>query len=120
MRRISTHLVVLMSLLPWFWVSGLVVFALRARVLLGHWPSPAQPDPKSLPFEIHHAVLWIGFYLVSALLPFAVFVFILNEFILKRNVMVGPARIFAAGGLMILPFVFVFHGSWNWVEWFLD
>ena len=47
------------ALMPILWLSGLWALYLRARIFLGHWPIPSIDDPKQLPFEMHHAVLWI-------------------------------------------------------------
>jgi len=41
------------------------VLVLRARLFLGYWPYSAHPDPKQLPFVLHHVILWFGFYVVA-------------------------------------------------------
>src|SRR3990167_2605525 len=50
------------SLIPYIWILGIVSLAIRARLYLGYWPLPAHPDPKHLPFEFHHAILWDIFW----------------------------------------------------------
>lgn len=72
------------SMLPWFWLAGLACLVLRAKSFLGFWPSPAHPDPKLLPFELHHMLLSLGFYLVVGLFPIAVAVYIFNRTFFAR------------------------------------
>ena len=44
--------------LAWLFLFGL--FILRARLTLGRWPAPYQPDPKDLGFDLHHAAIVAG------------------------------------------------------------
>src|SRR5215813_6118778 len=39
-----------------FWPVTLSLYALHARILLGRWPSPDNPDPKALGLPLEH---WI-------------------------------------------------------------
>lgn len=52
--------------MPVAWVILFYSFVLRARLTLGYWPSPYNPDPKALDFTIHHLVIWLGFILVPS------------------------------------------------------
>ena len=45
---------------PWAWLLLFGLFVLRARLALGRWPAPYQPDPKDLGFEFHHAAIVAG------------------------------------------------------------
>ncbi len=40
-------------------------FVVRARLALGYWPAPYHPDPKTLGFELHAALVALGFLFVS-------------------------------------------------------
>lgn len=45
---------------PVAWLLLFGLFILRARVTLGRWPAPYQPDPKDLGFDLHHAAIVAG------------------------------------------------------------
>ena len=49
---------------PVGWLLLFGLFILRARVALGRWPSPYQPDPKDLGFDLHYTAIVAGFPLV--------------------------------------------------------
>ena len=78
-RPARTPLAILMwslALAPVAWLLLFGLFILRARVALGRWPAPYQPDPKDLGFDLHHAAIVAGIPLmftavlcVSALTP---------------------------------------------------
>jgi hypothetical protein len=51
---------------PVAWLLLFALFILRARLTLGRWPAPYQPDPKDLGFDLHHAALVAGFPLMFA------------------------------------------------------
>ncbi len=45
---------------PLAWLALLYAFVVRARLHLGHWPTPYQPDPKDLGFTFHHQAISFG------------------------------------------------------------
>jgi len=45
---------------PTVWLLLFGLFVLRARLVLGRWPAPYQPDPKDLGFDFHHAAIVVG------------------------------------------------------------
>jgi hypothetical protein len=51
---------------PFVWTILFWSFVLRARVALGHWPAPYQPDPKDLGFAVHYYLLLAGMPLALA------------------------------------------------------
>lgn len=62
-RSVRTPLGALMWSLasaPLLWLLLFGAFILRARVALGRWPAPNQPDPKDLGFDLHHAAIMAG------------------------------------------------------------
>jgi len=64
-----TPLAVLMwslALAPLAWLLLFGLFILRARVTLGRWPAPYQPDPRDLGFDLHHTAIVLGFPLMFA------------------------------------------------------
>ena len=70
MRRIFLkeylgNILFVVGVLPLFWFVGVFLFYIRARTYLGFWPNSHIPDPKSLPFELHH---WIFMILVFPVL----------------------------------------------------
>ena len=59
---------------PFLWLALLYSFVLRARLHLGVWPYPYQPDPKSLGFDVHHLAIYLGVPAMSAAGIYAVVV----------------------------------------------
>jgi hypothetical protein len=49
---------------PVVWLLLFGVFILRARIALGRWPAPYQPDPNELGFHLHYMALVAGFPLM--------------------------------------------------------
>ena len=45
---------------PFAWLVIFWFFVFRARVALGDWPRPSNPDPKDLGFSLHYWCLWVG------------------------------------------------------------
>lgn len=105
------------SYIPLLWVVGVFVFYIRARVYLGFWPTPAFPDPKSLPFEFHHWTLMIAVFPI-ALTAFLLPVSWLVRF--KRIRLLLPREIapYLAGWALVA--VIMFSSEKNFIGWFLD
>jgi hypothetical protein len=45
---------------PLAWFVAFWLFVLRARAVLGFWPTPYHPDPKDLGFDLHYLAVVIG------------------------------------------------------------
>lgn len=45
---------------PMLWLVLFYSFVCRARLQLGVWPRPYQPDPKNIGFELHHLAVYLG------------------------------------------------------------
>jgi hypothetical protein len=56
----------LLALVPAGWMAVFGSFVLRARLALGHWPTPYHPDPKDLGFDVHYAGVLVGMPLMFA------------------------------------------------------
>ncbi|MHC5209910.1 MAG: hypothetical protein ACYTG2_04235 [Planctomycetota bacterium] len=57
---VSELLFVCAATLPCVALATLYGYALRASIVLGHWPQPYRPDPKQLGFTLHHdLVRWL-------------------------------------------------------------
>jgi hypothetical protein len=46
--KLPNSLPVILAAYPLAWLALLYAFVVRARLHLGHWPTPYQPDPKDL------------------------------------------------------------------------
>jgi hypothetical protein len=55
-----------LALSPALWFAAFWLFELRARLALGRWPFPYEPDPKDLGFFVHYYFLVLGFAWVPA------------------------------------------------------
>lgn len=49
-----------LALTPALWFATFWLFVLRARLALGRWPAPYNPDPKDLGFDLHYYALLLG------------------------------------------------------------
>ena len=99
-RPTRTPLAVLMWSLasaPVAWLLLFGLFVLRARVALGRWPAPYQPDPKDLGFDLHHAAIVAGIPLMfTAVLCATALTFLLHD----RPGRQWLLRVTAVAGLM--------------------
>ncbi len=66
---------------PVVWLVLFGVFILRARIALGRWPVPYQPDPNELGFDLHYMALVAGFPLmfVTTLCAIVLTVFVQHD-----------------------------------------
>lgn len=56
----------ILALSPAAWFTAFWLFVLRARLILGHWPTPYNPDPKDLGFSCHRMAIVLGLPLFFA------------------------------------------------------
>ena len=120
MTETKTRAGSIFSLLPWLWIAGLAALVVRARIFLGYWPRPSEPDPKLLPFELHHISLWIGFHLLLWLPLLAMAAYMINAIFLKIKIRQRPLWTFMTGWSLVVAMIFAPHTPFNWVAWFLD
>jgi hypothetical protein len=104
---------------PWCPLSLFWLFVLRARLELGFWPRPYNPDPKDLNFDLHTlaligALLWA---LLSAPAVLAALILWPRALLLSR---VGAAStaLCVVGWALGIAQVQLDPGSF--VEWFMD
>jgi hypothetical protein len=110
----------LYSLVPLGLLVALYSFVVRARFELGRWPTPMQPDPKSLSFrtaDTHmETIIWLGIASLCCFLPWLLTVCI-------RKQMIPTTRKFWVA-LLALPWLLLlavwFLDPGKYVEWFLD
>ena len=99
-RLTRTRLVVLMwglASAPVAWLLLFGLFILRARVTLGRWPAPYQPDPKDLGFDLHHAAIVAGIPLMfAAVLCATALTFLMHD----RPTRLWLLRVAAVAGLV--------------------
>ena len=82
---------------PVAWLLLFSLFILRARVALGRWPAPYQPDPKDLGFDLHHAVIVAGIpVMFTAVLCATALTFLVRD----RSERLWRLRVTAMAGLV--------------------
>ncbi len=118
LHRLSHGLSVSLGLLPVAWVGGVVALAIRARLFLGYWPKPAHPDPKLLPFELHHAVLWCIFFGLLSSLIIVPALYLTNRFVFQTRFSRWSLSAYLSGWALVL--LMVFTPNISFVGWFLD
>jgi len=73
-------------------------FVLRARLVLGHWPTYSNPDPKNLGMGLHYGCIWIGIYLLF----WAILSKFLHTFIFThRSLLLKTIPLFTLGGFIL-------------------
>ncbi len=92
-------------------------FVLRARLALGYWPQPYQPDPKELGFGIHYmaALLGLPLWMVS---PLAVLLLVILLPRSERRHAAAPVLVFALTYLAAWLVLRADPGAF--VSWFAD
>ena len=105
------------SVLPNIWLLGMISYYVRARLYLGYWPLPSQPDPKQLPFDAHYSLVAIHPYIILA----SIVVFPVVRNATKRIDPVTARRFSYFFGFGILSlFLFFWIPKINFVMWFMD
>ena len=70
LRQWFSHPTIMLLLLcaayPLLWLTTFAFFVLRARLLLGRWPTGNNPDPKALDMEWHRSSLMLGLIAIPA------------------------------------------------------
>lgn len=108
-----------LSFIPYIFLFGVVSLATRAYLYLGYWPKPSHPDPKLLPFEEHHSLLWSILGLFGCSIVLVPILYFLNVRIWDSEKADKLAlKVFVTGVILSLGLVFV--PSINVVAWFLD
>jgi hypothetical protein len=108
--------------MPIMWLVLLYTYAARARSILGYWPKPYNPDPKSEiltnSLGFHYELTWIvgfaGLYSIIAfllLIPLCKFLDIKSRIAL-RSFLCG---LFYAGSFALMRF-----DPGRFIEWFFD
>ncbi|MBF0208601.1 MAG: hypothetical protein HQK53_17135 [Oligoflexia bacterium] len=116
--RILNRISIGLGLLPMVCVGGVLLFTIRSRSYLGFWPHPSQPDPKLLPFELQHMILWY----VLFTLPISLIAIWIIRFLEKKMLQVQrsnfPVIANIAGWVLIVIMIFV--PGIDFVGWFID
>lgn len=107
------------SLVPLGLLSALYSFVIRARFELGRWPTPMQPDPKSLSFPTAgthmDTVFWLGVASLGCFLPWLLTVCIRKQMIPRSRKLLA---LLVVPWALLLTVLFLDPGKY--VEWFLD
>ena len=116
--KLPKSLPVILAAYPLAWLALFYAFVVRARLHLGHWPAPYQPDPKDLEFTFHHQAIWLG---LGALPVVALVTFVLA---LVRRRLADYPRTWPALTLLVLSIVMVIAlgrlDPGNFFTWFAD
>lgn len=107
----------LLSLAPLGYLALFYSFVLRARLALGYWPQPYQPDPKELGFGIHYMAALLGLPLWMAS-PLAVLLLVILLPRSERRHAAAPVLVFTLTYLATWLVLRADHGAF--VSWFAD
>ena len=105
-----------LSSTPLLCALNVIFFAVRARRYLGYWPRPNGPDPKTLPFEIQHELLWrsgeVTAIAIGAML-------LLGSISKSRKFATRSSWILLVIGMLLIA-ILVLCPPVDFVMWFLD
>ncbi len=95
-------------------------FVLRARLALGYWPAPYNPDPKELGFEVHSALVILGFLGAAYITPALqlLVVALAHRGGAKRPVLLSAIGVYAL--LAVAGFALTRFDPWSLGDWFMD
>ena len=119
LKRSLDAMLVAYSLVPTSFLVAFSSFVVRARIELGRWPTPMQPDPKSLPFADTHMdwVFWLFVFTICCFVPWLLM-------LIFRKQWIPQTRFFPTIIVLCLPWLLVavdfFLDPGGYVEWFLD
>ena len=112
-------MLVIYSLVPVALLAAFYSFVVRARLELGRWPVPMQPDPKNLPFAADHmeVVFWLFVFSLCCFVPWL----LMTCF---RKGLIPETRFFPTIAFLALPWLLVLAAflldPGSFVVWFLD
>ena len=117
LARLNSPLLWLICLAPAGYLALFYSFVLRARLALGTWPQPYQPDPKELGFGVHHAAVLLGLplWMVS---PMAVLLLVALQPRFGRRKIVLPVLVF--GLLYLVAWLVLRMDPGSFGYWFAD
>ena len=117
LARLNAPLLWLICLAPAGYLILFYSFVLRARLALGTWPQPYQPDPKDLGFVVHYAVVLLGLplWMVS---PMAVLFLVALQLSFGRRRIVLPVLVF--GLLYLVAWLVLRMDPGSFLYWLLD
>ena len=106
------------SILPITFHASLYSYAIRARIVLGQWPSFDNPDPKALGFTYHHEIIY---YILSVTLISPAF-YILFSILIKKYYKLWISTEFGKSlrRIYILFYVLIFIDFTGFFGWYLD
>ena len=108
------------SLLPLVVVGALCLFVVLAHNELGYWPTPMNPDPKTLSFPTSDTNFETVLYSTIGCM-FCFFPWLLTMFVRKH---IEPACSKVWFGCLVCPwallFLVILLDPGSYVEWFLD
>lgn len=105
-------------LAPWATLALFLTYVVRARLVLGHWPQPYNPDPKELGFVLHRWAVLVAWVWQLAASLFVVLSLLVLPRLRKEHL--SPTRLyltFAVGSGV----AWVANGRLvEWWAWFFD
>ncbi|MBD2546711.1 hypothetical protein [Planktothricoides raciborskii] len=95
-------------------------YVLRARLVLGRWPIPYQPDPRELGFDFHFQLIFFSLLGIALSLFAMAVVFILRIFSVKiRKFSYSLAALIYSSSL-VLSWISLYADPGDFWEWFMD
>jgi len=112
----------LIGLAPAYWAILLYTYVLRATNILGYWPSPYHPDPKTkILFDsigTHYILASISWRLsLISIVPFILFIPLIKSFDSKSKL---TFRIMTIAFLWLLALSLMYFDPGQFCEWYLD
>ena len=114
-RRPAPWWLLPLAAMPLAWVLDFYLFVLRARLALGHWPRPMQPDPGTLGYHWHQTTVWTGLLSALSAMAFTTVFFIILPSLPRYRYPWGALAVFVVGSVGCAIVLFVDPGDlWSW------
>lgn len=105
-----------LSSIPFIFYALFMAFVLRAKELLGFFPSYGKPDPSSLHLDNHMFMIYV--FGLLAVLTFVIWLFLSIYLILKKQCKYKDIIYYGLSWIVIGVMLFIDFG--HFFVWFLD
>jgi len=103
-------------IIPILCVSVFYSFVFRARISLKVWPTPNNPDPKLLGFNIHQILIYFLLFLAFASIP----VFIYWAAFLSKPITKNRFNIITISLSWAIFVILIYTDPFKFIYWFFD
>ena len=112
----------ILAFMPILWFALVYGYAIRARAILGYWPTPYNPDPKTKVLadvlSFHYELTWaIANLAFSAFIAFILLIPLCRFFNRNSRLIL---RSLVCAGVYAASFAWIYFDPGQFIEWYFD